>query len=126
MRFFLDANMPRRCQGVLLARGHEVEHARDIGMGMEPDAKIAEHAKTSNSVLVTRDLDFADVRTYPPEKFHGVIVMRVPEDAVAEEIASLLERFLRHASWVQLLPGRLCILEPNRVRFRPAADAVRQ
>ena len=120
MRFFLDSNMPRRCLAVLTAHGHEAGHARDIGLGAEPDSKIVEHVKAAQSVLVTRDLDFADVRTYPPETFHGIVVMRMPDDAVAEEIADVLSRFLSHAPWTLMLPGRLCILERDRVRFRPA------
>ncbi len=120
MRFFLDSNMPRRCLAVLAAHGHEAEHARDIGMGTEPDSKISMHAKETQSVLVTRDLDFADVRAYPPETFYGIVVMRMPDDAVAEEIASVLKRFLSHTPWSLMLPGRLCILEKDRVRFRPA------
>lgn len=119
MRFLLDANMPRRCMDVVQRHGHQAEHARDIGMGRAPDSQIAAYAKAQGMVLVTRDLDFADVRRYRPDDYHGLLVLRLPDDAVAEEIADILERFCRHEPWLLSLSGRLCILEQARVRFRP-------
>jgi len=110
MRFLLDANMLRRCLDVVQKHGHLVEHARDIGLGMAPDAEIAAHVRERDMTLVTRDLDFADVRCYPPASFQGLLVLRLPDDAVAREIADVLERFFRHRPWLESLPGRLCIL----------------
>ncbi|MFN0075614.1 MAG: DUF5615 family PIN-like protein [Prosthecobacter sp.] len=119
MNFLLDANMPRRCLDVIRRHGHKVEHARDIGMGTSPDADIATHVRAHCLALVTRDLDFADVRVYRPEDYHGLLILRLPDDAVAEEIAGIMERFFGHEPWLLSLPGRLCILEEARVRFRP-------
>jgi predicted nuclease of predicted toxin-antitoxin system len=65
MRFFLDANMPRSAVRALTAAGHQVEFSRDIGMANDRDEAIAAHARETQAALVTRDLDFADVRRYP-------------------------------------------------------------
>ena len=119
MRFLLDANMPRRCLDVIRRHGHEAAHARDIGMGTGPDAAIAAHVLAQGMALVTRDLDFSDVRIYRPEAYHGLLILRLPDDAVAAEIAGIMERFFGHEPWLLALPRRLCILESGRVRFRP-------
>jgi hypothetical protein len=44
----------------------------------------------------------------------------MPDDAVAQTIVNLLERFLKQTELATQLPGHLVILEPDRVRFRPA------
>jgi hypothetical protein len=70
--------------------------------------------------LVTRDLDFADIRAYPPEQHSGLLVIRLYDDATAIEINRLLEKFLKVEEWAAALPQRLAIVEEARVRFRPA------
>jgi predicted nuclease of predicted toxin-antitoxin system len=79
MRFLLDANMPRSAIGTLSARGHHVEFARDIGLGAAPDTQIAERARQTGNALLTRDLDFADIRQYPPGQYGGIVVLRLPD-----------------------------------------------
>lgn len=61
MRFFLDANMPRLALSVFARFGHEAVLARDIGLGSASDDDIAAPARSTGSVLLTRDLDFADI-----------------------------------------------------------------
>jgi hypothetical protein len=42
------------------------EFARDIDLGAAPDARIAERIRQTGDALLTRDLEFADVRQYRP------------------------------------------------------------
>ena len=120
MRFLIDANLPRSIVELIVRLGHEAAFARDIGLGAAPDAAIAAHARATQAALLTRDLDFADVRNYPPEQYSGIVVFRFPDDVVAKEIVRLAEIFLREPKFVGQLSGRLVIVERDRVRFRPA------
>lgn len=120
MRFFLDANMPRSAVSALAALGHEVEFSRDIGMANDRDEAIAAHAREAQAALVTRDLDFADVRRYPPEQYAGIVVLRLPDDAIASDIVSVLERFVSDSRFTAHLAGRLAVVDDSRIRFRPA------
>jgi predicted nuclease of predicted toxin-antitoxin system len=86
------------------------------------DAQIAAHALSTDAAIVSRDLDFADIRQYPPEKYSGLIVLRLPDDTVAMEIATVLERFLSEPRFIEQLRGRLAIVEKDRVRFRPSLE----
>jgi predicted nuclease of predicted toxin-antitoxin system len=95
MRFLVDANMPRSSLALLVGMGHTAQHARDIDLGHAPDSKIASYAKSTGAALVTRDVDFADIRHYPPADYQGILVMRMPDDAVAQSIVNVLERFLK-------------------------------
>lgn len=88
-------------------------------MAAATDEQIAAYAPQSNAALLTRDLDFADIRRYPPDEYHGIVVLRVPDDTVAGEIALILQRFFSEPAFVNALPGRLAIVELERARFRP-------
>jgi len=120
MRFLIDANMPRSIIALVTNLGHEVEFARDIGLGAAPDQEIAARAQASGAALLTRDLDFADVRRYPPALYSGIIVLRLPDGMIAKDIVRVTERFLQDSTFVGNLAGRLAIVEQDRVRFRPA------
>jgi predicted nuclease of predicted toxin-antitoxin system len=118
MKFLFDANMPRAAQRVALARGHAVEYARDIGFGDASDAHIAEHARTTGAILVTRDTDFADIRNISPNDFPGIPVLRLPHNTTAAQIANILDRILGAEELVMKMPGHLAIADSWRVRFR--------
>jgi predicted nuclease of predicted toxin-antitoxin system len=119
MRFLIDANLPRSIITALQRFGHEAEFARDIGLGAAPDEHIAAHALKNNAAILTRDLDFADIRRYPPEQYHGIVILRLPDTAVAAEIVALMERFLLEPGFLKPLVGHLAIVDADRVRFRP-------
>ena len=115
--------MPRAALEAARVMGIGVEHVRDSALASASDDEIARHALETDAALVTRDLDFSDVRRYPPADRPGLVVMRVSDAAAASEIAEVLARFLRHPEWLAQLPGRLAIVESRRVRFRPPLDS---
>jgi predicted nuclease of predicted toxin-antitoxin system len=119
MRFLIDANLPRAVIAVVQTLGHQAEFARDIGLASATDEQIAKHALQYGAALLTRDLDFADIRRYPPDRYSGIVVLRLPDTAVAEEIAAAVKRFLSESGFIASLAGRLAIVEEDRVRFRP-------
>jgi len=119
MRFLIDANLPRAVIAVVQSLGHQVEFARDIGLASATDEQIAQHALQYLAALLTRDLDFADIRRYPPDRYSGIVVLRLPDIVVAEEIAAAVKRFLSEPGFIASLAGRLAVVEGDRVRFRP-------
>ena len=116
--------MPRSIIALVASLGREVEFARDVGLAAAPDHEIAARAQSTGAALLTRDLDFADVRRYPPSLYPGIIVLRLSDGVIAKEIMGVTERFLRDATFVGNLAGRLAIVEQDRVRFRPALAPV--
>jgi len=80
------------------------------------DTTIAEVCREEGRALVTLDVDFADIRTYPPREYSGMIVLRLRHLDVAT-IRTTITRLL------PLLESRpvsksLWIVDHNRVRFR--------
>ena len=51
-------------------------------------------------------------------------MLRLPDGVIAKDIVRVTERFLRDATFVGNLAGRLAIVEHDRVRFRPALDLI--
>jgi predicted nuclease of predicted toxin-antitoxin system len=76
MRFLIDANLPRAVIAVVQSLGHQAEFARDIGLASATDEQIAKHALQYGAALLTRDLDFADIRRYLPDRYSGIVVLR--------------------------------------------------
>lgn len=116
MRVKLDENLPLQLKALFTASGHDAATVVDEGLGGAPDAAIASACIAEERVLITLDLDFADIRTYPPDAYAGIIVFRLPRavrDAVLEVGAALIER-LRESS----PEGQLWIVEDSRIRIR--------
>jgi predicted nuclease of predicted toxin-antitoxin system len=120
VRFLMDANLPRSAAALLQQMGHDVVDVRDIGLRSAADDVVAGHARHNRQALVTRDIDFADIRNYPPADCAGIVVLRLPDDATAPQVMKLLEAFVGREDWLARLSGRLAIVEAWRVRFRPA------
>lgn len=119
MRWLVDAAMPRPTAEILRGFGHDVEDVRDVGLADADDSIIAHQAIERQRCLLTRDLDFADPIRYPPEQFQGIVVVRLPESVTRQFVLSVVARFAAENEILALLPGRLCILEVDRIRLRP-------
>ena len=86
IRFLLDVNLPRRAADAIKQLGHDATDVCDIGLGSANDATIAAHAQANSLAINTRDDDFSDIRNYPPEDYHGVVVLDLPDDNVQEVV----------------------------------------
>ncbi len=76
VRFKLDENLPRDAAALLRDAGHDVQTVLDERLGGNPDPGVLEACRTENRVLITFDLDFSDIRLYPPAGHSGVWVLR--------------------------------------------------
>ena len=77
MKFKLDENLPAELNPLLRQRGHEAHSVRDEHLEGSPDEAIAQTCHSEQRILITLDLDFADIRLYPPEESPGIIVLRL-------------------------------------------------
>jgi predicted nuclease of predicted toxin-antitoxin system len=99
--------------------GSAARDSASTRLASAPDEQIALRAKETSSVLLSRDLDFADIRRYPPIQYAGIVVLRLSDDDTAVEIVAAIARFFREHQFLDALKGRLAIVENDRVRFRP-------
>ncbi len=76
MRFKTDENLPIELTDLLRQHQHDGVSVQDQQMGGQADPLVAQVCQAEDRALVTCDLHFADIRTYPPEDYHGIIVLR--------------------------------------------------
>jgi len=76
MKFKLDENLPRDAVHLFQSEGYDAMTVIEQHLEGEKDANIARICQQEQRTLVTLDLDFADIRTYPPSDYSGIIVLR--------------------------------------------------
>src|SRR3954451_25267562 len=94
MKFKTDENMPAEAAELLRAAGHDAMSVVDQALRGSDDSRIAKVCRRERRVLVTLDVDFADLRSYPPEEFAGLIVLRL-KNQDRDSILEALSRVLR-------------------------------
>lgn len=116
VRFKLDENLPRDAEALLRDAGHDVQTILDERLGGNPDPKVLDACRTESRVLITFDLDFSDIRLYPPVSHSGVWVLR-PHTQSIDNTLVLLKGALVVLE-TESVHARLWIIEPGQVRIR--------
>jgi predicted nuclease of predicted toxin-antitoxin system len=76
MKLKLDENLSRHLKPELIELGHDVLTAANEHLLSRPDTEIARAARHESRMLLTLDIEFADLRKYPPGSHPGVILFR--------------------------------------------------
>ncbi|MBI4293239.1 MAG: DUF5615 family PIN-like protein [Betaproteobacteria bacterium] len=116
VRFKLDENLPRDAETLLRDAGHDAQTACEERLTGSTDPEVLDACLAERRVLVTLDLDFSDIRLYPPTSHKGIWVLR-PRTQGIEGILALLKGALSVLGTEQT-DGRLWIIEPGQVRIR--------
>jgi predicted nuclease of predicted toxin-antitoxin system len=116
VRFKIDENLPIEVAEILRAAGHDAATVNDEALSGTPDPDLAVHLKRESRALVTLDLGFADIRSYPPAQYQGLVVLRLPRQDKAL-VLKTCTRFVA-ALATQDLAGQLWIVEISRLRIR--------
>ncbi len=66
MKFFADHCAYGVTVKFLRGLGYTVETAKEAGLEVADDTDILPHARGTDAVLLTKDLDFANILLYPP------------------------------------------------------------
>ncbi|MBX3644429.1 MAG: DUF5615 family PIN-like protein [Rubrivivax sp.] len=116
LRFKLDENLPRRAEPALRDLGHDVETAVSEGLAGAVDPVVLDACTAEDRILVTLDLDFADIRVYPPGSHRGIWVLR-PAEQTFSAIVELVLSGVR-LSALERTAGQLWVIDKLRVRIR--------
>lgn len=88
-RFKLDENLPCDADTSFGMAGHDVETALGERLGEAADQKVLSMARAEDRILVTLDVDLADIRECPPAEFPGIGVLRAQSQP---SVSPLLQR----------------------------------
>ena len=112
----LDENLSRHLRHTLTALHHDVMTVADQGLLSRSDTLIAEVVKNEGMMLLTLDLEFGDVRKYPPGRHPGIILFR-PRSFGPLAVNRFVEEFVRDTDLEQLARC-VVVVDPSRVRVR--------
>jgi predicted nuclease of predicted toxin-antitoxin system len=114
-RFLIDESLPRAVTRELVAAGHDVIDARDVGLRGTPDAAVQARAAAEGRIVVSGDVDFANALRFAPGSHPGIIVLRVPNAWApadrARRVVAVLDEIL-----LSRVTGAIVIVDAIRVR----------
>ena len=119
MRFKVDENLPVEVAEMLRQAGHDAATVLEQHLGGSDDAQLAALCQLESRILVTLDMDFSDIRTYPPAEYPGLVVLRLRR----QDKPHVLDVFMHLVQVLHQEPieGHLWIVEENRIRIRGEA-----
>ena len=119
MKFFADHCVSNSMITALREAGHEVLRLRDhIPVESEDEAVIAKAGEIS-AVLLSLNGDFADIVSFPPRDFHGIVSIQLRNrPQIAGALMSRLLHYLAQHPSTEHYRGRLFLIEVDRIRVR--------
>lgn len=118
MKFKLDENLPELVSTTLAGLGHDAHTVVQEQLAGALDDEVLRASAAESRVLITLDLDFADIRAYPPGTHAGLWVLRPAKQTIGV-IDALIRAALRLAD-SERVHGQLWIIDEQRVRIRDA------
>jgi len=115
MKFKIDENLPVEIATLLEENGYSALTVLQQQLCGKSDANIAKVCQREKRVLVTLDTDFADIRSYPPSEFSGLIILRLKKQD-KPYVLSVANRFLKILPH-EPLERHLWIVEEGRIRI---------
>jgi predicted nuclease of predicted toxin-antitoxin system len=121
MRFKIDENLHDDVADALRTHGHDAQTVFEEGLCGHADAEIIEAARREGRVLLTLDLDFGNIREYPPEDCRGLIVLRVADQS-RRHVLRVMDRIIAVLDCAPL-EGHLWVVSEGGIRIRPGSSA---
>lgn len=116
MKFLADMGVSMTIVQNLRESGYDVVHLREEGLQRLPDINIVEKAKQEGRIILTFDLDFADILAASSEFLPSVVIFRLKNTLPVFASARLFDVLSECVEDLQT--GAIVILQDNRYRMR--------
>ena len=119
VRFFSDQCVPVEITDTLRRHGHHVTLLREALPIRSLDPVVIAEAPELGAVLLSLDGDFADIVSYPPTRYLGIVGIQLHNhpEIIPQLLARLLP-FLDAHPQQEFYHGKLFLVEVHRVRIR--------
>jgi len=116
MKFKIDENLPHEFSGVLRDAGHDAMTVLEEKMAGISDQDLIALCQDEDRILMSLDMDFTDIRLYPPVNCPGVLVFRLQSHDKRRLLVSL-DRILSVLA-LEPISHRLWIVGEDGIRIR--------
>ena len=119
LKIFADHCVPNSVVNQLIYSGHEVLKLRDFIAPDTPDPIVIEKAQELHAILLTLNGDFADIISYPPQNYIGIISLQLRNHP--ETIPIMMDRlqnFINEYPDMHYYKKKLLLVESYRIRIR--------
>jgi predicted nuclease of predicted toxin-antitoxin system len=116
LKFKVDENLPTEVAELLAGAGHDAVTVGEQRMAGRAHPDLAAVCRREDRAVVTLDLDFSDIRVYPPADYAGIIVLRLAR-LDKRRVLAVLQRLLPLLESEPLI-GKLWIVEEASIRVR--------
>lgn len=119
LRFLADHCISNLTVQNLKDSKHDVVRLRDVLPVESPDQVVIAKAQEIDSILLSLNGDFADIVTYPPKKYKGIIALQMRNHSeILPHLLSRLIAYLEIHSEMKHFQGKLFVVEVDRIRIR--------
>ena|SRR5438132_6886420 len=119
LRFFVDHCVPNSVVRALRDSGHEVFVLKEHVACDSDDPIVIAKAQELDAILLSLDGDFADIVTYPPARYRGIVELQVKNhpEVIPAMLVLLLNYFAANPN-MNDYQGQLLLVEAHRIRIR--------
>ena len=118
MKLFSDECVYQKTVVSIREWGHDIITAWEVGLSGKSDDEILEYAVKEKRILITADLDFSNVRHYPPSDHWGIIVLKI-KPSILPNVHNILRSLLQQESQ-EYFSNALIVVDRNKYRLRRA------
>lgn len=119
LKFFCDHCVSNSVMVSLRNQGHEVLRLKDFIPMASSDRLVIDSAQRNEAILVSLNGDFADIVSYPPGRYKGIIALQVRNHpAVLGKIMTRLLKYLSENPQPGHYAGKLFLVEAHRIRIK--------
>jgi predicted nuclease of predicted toxin-antitoxin system len=112
----LDENLAQSHVDYLNAAGYSAERVTEEGLSGADDVVVWQRAVAEGRLFLTLDLDFADVRRFPPGSHPGILLLR-PRNRSRDAVLEILRRVVQEQP-LNTLAGCFAVADSNHTRIR--------
>ncbi|HEY1122902.1 MAG TPA: DUF5615 family PIN-like protein [Haloferula sp.] len=116
MRLLVDMNLSPDWIPVLESRGWDAIHWISVGPPNAPDTDLLANARNNDRIVLTQDLDFAQLLFATRETGPSVVILRIADEfdsAVRQHVCEMIRLAAE-----DLKNGALLTISGNRARLR--------